>query len=46
MGQVLSDDEGGLDEENTKTVLANLYRYKGSLDRCNLTIDLFNKTVQ
>lgn len=45
MQQVTSDEFGGLDEENTKTMLINLELYKGSLDKCNTTIILYNKSV-
>jgi len=44
--EVVSDDNGGLDEDNTKAILGNLYIYQGALDRCNDIIIRYNGTVQ
>ena len=44
--EVVSDDNAGLDEENTKAILGNLYIYQGALDRCNDIIIRYNGTVQ
>lgn len=46
MEEVVSDDEGGLDEENTKNMLVNLELYKGALDQCNESIRLYNFTIK
>ena len=43
MQQVETDDNGGLDEKNTKSMLTNLLLYKGALDKCNATIEGYNK---
>jgi len=43
---VISDDNGGLDEENTQAILGNLYIYQGALDRCNDIIIRYNGTVK
>jgi len=46
MQEVMSNDQGGLDEFNTKIMLINLELYKGSLDKCNATILLYNKSTE
>ena len=46
MQQVVSDDSGGLDEDNTKAVLVNLELYRGSLDKCNGVITIYNSAGQ
>jgi hypothetical protein len=42
MQQVESNDQGGLDELNTKAALVNLELYRGALERCNETIRIYN----
>lgn len=46
MLEVVSDENGGLDEENTKAMMSNLYIYQGALDRCNETIRIYNLSVK
>lgn len=45
MQQVESDDAGGLDELNTKTMLINIELYRGALDRCNESIRVYNQST-
>jgi hypothetical protein len=45
MQQVVSDQNGGLDESNTRVMLINLEIYQGALDRCNESIRLYNSRV-
>jgi hypothetical protein len=46
MLMVETDDEGGLDSDNTQTMLINLELYRGALDKCNQTINVYNGTVK
>jgi len=43
---MISNDQGGLDEANTKNALGNLYIYQGALDRCNDVLIRYNATVK
>jgi len=43
--EVATNDQGGLDEQGTKSMMANLYIYQGALDRCNESIRLYNATI-
>jgi hypothetical protein len=42
MYEVSSNEEGGLDEQNTKVMLINLQLYQGALDKCNQSIFEYN----
>jgi hypothetical protein len=45
MQEVVTDDNGGLDTENSLKAISNIFSYQGALDKCNETIRLYNKTV-
>jgi hypothetical protein len=45
MQEVVTDDNGGLDAENSLKAISNIFSYQGALDKCNETIYLYNKTV-
>ena len=46
MAEVVSDGNGGLDKSNTGNALSNLYLYYGALERCNVIITEYNKTIE
>lgn len=46
MIEVQTDEEGGLDEEETKDMLSNLELFQGALDRCNSTLRLYNLSIK
>lgn len=45
MLQVMTDEEGGLDPQNSANAVANIFLYQGALDKCNLTIKKYNEVV-
>lgn len=45
MQEVLTDDNGGLDAENSLKAVSNIFEYQGALEKCNETIRLYNKSI-
>lgn len=45
MVEVETNDAGGLDEKETDDMLENLLLYQGALNKCNATIEEFNKAT-
>lgn len=45
MQEVVTDDNGGLDLENSLRAVSNIFEYQGALEKCNETIRLYNKTI-
>lgn len=45
MQEVITDDEGSLDAENSLKAVSNIFEYQGALEKCNETIRLYNKSI-
>lgn len=45
MLEVVTNDEGMLDSENSMRAVTNIFEYQGALEKCNETIRLYNSTV-
>lgn len=43
--EVMTNDEGGLDEPELTDLLEDLTQYQGALDRCNDIIYKYNRSI-
>lgn len=45
MQEVVTNDDGGLDADNSLRAVSNIFSYQGALEKCNETIRLYNKAT-